>query len=663
MRCARSGWPGCWLLLAAVAAAGAVTGRADGLTPATSFARGEFITGPMSGTSAGPLVFVNEAVGAGVFYNSNLFGASAIIGNIEAGFVWSGHEVFDRSQSGYGPAVAREVTAPDITGQVDFHATMVGHVMAGTGYINTGTSSGLTYVGTGIAPFAKIWSGAIATAYSTSTTSIGSFSTTPASTVPVYRQMFQGISGTRVDVVNSSFGYTDPAALDQESLAIDALARENPTVTFVAAAGNDDVTPVFAPGAVYNGITVGSVGGTGFLTPSTFSSRGAVDFYNPQTSGTLVGVRAAVDIAAPGEQAFLAAYLGPTGGLAPLTTITQDPSPTDLYFLDQDGTSFAAPVVAGGVALMKDAAKYFALPETAFDSRVVKAVLMATADETAGWNNGQTTVDGVVRTTQALDYATGAGLVNLTTAGRAYVEATTLDVSGTTGGTIGGKGWDLGAVTVGGANDYLLGTTLTGTTQLQVALNWFTGGEFNSAGDSGTRTSFANLDLQVWSVASGSFASLVAESVSLYNNAELLRLVLPEGDYGLRVSLPQMIYDTGTTAVTAETYGLSWNTIAVPEPAAPVLAAAGAVLAGIAFRRRRRAAQAARGAAVMDGPGGRPYDPAPLQENPPEAGSPCRCSSSEASPWTASRPPPPAATTCSVARPSSSPTRRASSRP
>ncbi|MFM8290481.1 MAG: S8 family serine peptidase [Planctomycetia bacterium] len=620
------------------------------------------MAGPYPG---GPYTLVNTAVGAGIFYNTGLFGERSVIGNVEAGFVWGGHEVFNRTGSALGPAVAQQIVAPDNTGQLDFHATMVGHVLAGTGYIPaTGTSSAaFSNVAIGMAPAAAIWSGAIATAYSTSTASIGSFSTTPASTVPVYRQMFQGISGTRADVVNSSFGYTDPAALDQESLAIDALAWENPTVTFVAAAGNDDVTPVFAPGNVYNGITVGSVGGAGFGTPSEFSSRGPVDFYNPQTSGTLVGVRAAVDIAAPGEQQFLAAYLGPTGGLAPLTTITQDPSPTDRYFVNQDGTSFASPLVAGGVALMKDAAKYFALPETAFDSRVVKAVLMATADETAGWNNGQTTVDGVVRTTQALDYATGAGLVNLTIAGRTYVEATTLDVSGTTGGTIGGKGWDLGAVTVGGANDYLLGTTLTGTTQLQVALNWFTGGAFDAAGDSGTRTSFANLDLQVWSVASGSFASLVAESASLYNNAELLRLILPEGDYGLRVSLPQMIYDTGTTAVTAETYGLSWNTVAVPEPATTVLAAAGAVLAGIACRRRRRAGKAARGATVMDGPGGRPYDPAAREKNPPEAGSPCRCSSSEASPWTASRPPPPAATTCSVARLSSSPMRRASSRP
>jgi hypothetical protein len=649
-----------WLRALAAVVILATPSAARAVSP-TSFTRGDFYAGPYPG---GPYTLINTAVGGGIFYNTGLYGERTVIGNVEAGFVWGGHEVFDRTGSGLGPAVAQQIAAPGNTGELDFHATMVGHVLAGSGYIPaTGTSAATFSAFTaGIAPAAAIWSGAIATAYSTSTTSIGAFSTTPASTVPVYQSMFQGISGTRADVVNSSFGYTDPAALEPESLAIDALAWENPTVTFVASAGNDDVTPVFAPGDVYNGITVGSVGGAGGLVPSGFSSYGPVDFYNPQTSGTLVGVRAAVDVAAPGEQQFLAAYLGPTGGLVPLTNLTQDPSPTDQYFVNQDGTSFSSPVVAGGVALMKDAAKYFTKPATALDSRVVKAVLMATAKETVGWNNGQAEVGGVVRTTQALDYRTGAGAVDLTAAALTYIDAATIDVSGTGGGAITNSGWDFGTVPVGGTTDYAFGTSFTGTTQLQVALDWFTGGTFDAAGYTGTRTSFANLDLQVWSVTSGSFSALVAESASLYNNAEMLRLTLPAGDYGLRVTLPAMIYDVGATPVTAESYGLSWTAVAVPEPSAAALAAAG-LACGVAVVRRRRAGRPARGAAVMDGHGGRPYDPGPFAQRPPEAGSPCPCSSLEASPWTASRPPPPAATTCSAARPSSSPMPRVSSRP
>lgn len=557
---------------------------ATGAEPATRLARLEFMAGPYP---TGPFTFVNDAVGAGIFYNTGLFGSRSVIANVEAGYVWGGHEVFNRAGSGLGPAVARLVAAPGVTGELDFHATMVGHVLAGTGYVPaSGTSAAtVTYVGTGIAPFGTLWSGAIATAYSTSTTSIGAFSATPASTVPVYQQFFQGISGTKADVINSSFGYGDPAAVEPESLAVDALARENPTVTFIAAAGNDGSGQAGAPGNVYNGITVGSVGGTGFRTPSSFSSHGLVDFYNPATATVLEGVRVAVDIAAPGEQQFLAAYLGPTGGLVPLTSVTRNPSPTDRYFVNMDGTSFASPVVAGGVALMKDAAKSFGLPASALDSRVIKAVLMASAAETVGWNNGQATVGGVVRTTQALDARTGAGAVDLEAAGLTYVNGATVDVAGLGGGAIGATGWDFGAVAVGGTTDYVLNATLTGTTELQVSLNWFAGGVFDAAGYTGSRTSFANLDLQVWSVVGGSFSSLVAESASLYSNAEMLRLTLPGGDYGLRVAFPEKIYDIGATPVTMETYGLSWTTIAVPEPSTLWIMAGGAA---VAFVRRRR---------------------------------------------------------------------------
>ncbi|MCX7413365.1 MAG: S8 family serine peptidase [Planctomycetia bacterium] len=557
---------------------------------------GQFLTGPYDPVTGGNFQFVNELVGGSIFYSSGFLGGSTIIGNIEAGHVWGDHEVFNRTGLGIGPAVERQVSAPGVTGQLDFHATMVGHVLAGTGYVAaSGTNSGgYSYLGVGMAPHARLWSGAIATSYSTSTSSIGSFDTEPTSTIPVYRQFFQGISGTAADVINSSFGGGDPSSTEPESLAIDALAFQNPNVTFVAAAGNDDTAAVSAPGNVYNGITVGSVGGTNFRTPSDFSSRGAVDFYNPVTKETVTGVRAAVDIAAPGELNVLAAYLGPTGGLVPRTDITQNPSPTNQYFVNQDGTSFASPTVAGGVALMKDAANGLGwMPGTALDSRVIKSVLMATSDRTDGWNNGQATVNGVVRTTQSLDWATGAGALDLETAGLTYVQGNTIDVGGLGGGTIGLQGWDYGSVGVNAFNDYTdytFSSTLSSPSELQVSLNWFARGAFDNATDTGTRSAFANLDLQVWSIADGVFNSLVAESTSLYNNAEFLRFTLTgAGQYGLRVLSPGMTYDANaaTEPVTSETYGLSWNMVVVPEPSAAALAAIGAALAAIMAHRRR----------------------------------------------------------------------------
>jgi hypothetical protein len=230
------------------------------------------------------------------------------------------------------------------------------------------------------------------------------------------------------------------------------------------------------------------------------------------------------------------------------------------------------------------------MPGTALDSRVIKSVLMATSDRTDGWNNGQATVGGVVRTTQALDWATGAGALDLETAGLTYVQGNTIDVGGLGGGTIGLKGWDYGSVGVNAFNDYTFSSTLSSPYELQVSLNWFARGTFDNATDAGTRSAFANLDLQVWSIADGAFNSLIAESTSLYNNAEFLRFTLTgAGQYGLRVLSAGMIYDANasTAPVTSETYGLAWNMVIVPEPSALVMAAAGAALAATLASRRR----------------------------------------------------------------------------
>jgi len=561
---------------------------------ATSACRGGVDTLPSRGTYLagpyphGPYTFVDEAVGAGIFYDSGFLGGSTVIGNVEAGLIWGDHEVFDRSGLGLGPAVEQQVSGSGALGGYDFHATMVGHALAGTGYVAATGSTAATYtpLGTGIAPLGRLWSGAIATSFSS--TSIGSFQSTAESTIPVYRQFFEGISGTACDVINSSFGSHDPAATEPQSLAIDALAFRNPGTTFVAAAGNEGPTAVLAPGACYNGITVGSVGGAAFRAPSGFSSHGRVDFFNPATGVTLAAVRTAIDVAAPGESDILAAYLGPTGGLGPFPQYTQDPSPTDLFFTNIDGTSFASPTVAGGVALMKDAAKGLGfVPATALDARVVKAVLMAASAATDGWNNGQSSAGGVIRTTQALDEQAGAGAIDLTKAGLTYVNGATMDVPGTAGGPIGSSGWDLGSIGVRGHADYPFAAPLAMNTELQVALDWFADGTFDAATDTGERTAFANLDLQVWSLVSGSFSTLVAESASTYDNEEFLRFILPAaGDYGLRVLLPGMVYDVGATSVSAEAYGLSWNLIVVPEPGTTMALAAGAAMAAIIRLRR-----------------------------------------------------------------------------
>ncbi len=554
-------------------------------------ARSLLITQQYDGETLVANLFTNEAVGAMLFYNQGFYGQRSVIANVEAGYIWNGHEVFDRSQvpAGFGSstAITQYVADASITPEYDFHATMVGHVLAGSGYTSTETGGQFSYAGMGIAPFAELWSGAIATSFSSE--NIGGFSATTESTLTPYRTFFRGINGQKADVINSSWGGYDPAANAETTRTIDALARENSTVAFVVSAGNSGAFPVSAPGSAYNNITVGSVGGAHFLTPSDFSSREAVDFYNPATGETIEGVRAAVDIAAPGENLALAAYLGSTGGLASLANVVQDPSPTDLYFLRQSGTSFAAPIVAGGIGLLKDVVHYYeenSVPLSAYtlDTRVVKSVLMAGATRTEGWNNGQTEQSGVVITTQSLDYATGAGAMNLEK-NCGYLPA--LHHEGCL------RTWrrcDLSK---------RLGLRSTGRRRRQrISVHRFLrraggtddltelvyGTDFD-ANDIGQSLSFSNLNLEVWQILNGALTNKVAESISLYNNTEFLRIALDTpGEYAIRVAFLGMIYDLDPAANDTD-YALAWQAETVPEPSTWLLIIFG-LAATIVLRHR-----------------------------------------------------------------------------
>lgn len=530
------------------------------------------------------LTFVNSGVGADWFYNQGFFGSSTVIGNVEAGLVWGGHDAFIRPPGAPAAVTTYQNTALGARNELDYHATMVGQVLAGSGYLSTNGGE-YSLVGLGMAPQAALVSGAVAVDFSA--TDLGSFSITTPSVVNVYQAMFQGAGVTRADVINSSWGGGDPSSSGAESLAIDGLARQNASVAMVVSAGNGGSAPVGAPASGFNNISVGSLGGSSFLQPSGFSSQGAVDFYNPTTLITLRGVRSAVDIAAPGERMVLAAYLGDTGSLgastAPnLVSLVQASSPTDQYFFNMDGTSFSAPVVAGGIALLKDVANLvYGANSNAQDTRVIKSVIMAGSRETDGWNNGQ---DAMNVTTQALDRQTGAGALDLVAAADVYFFGTA-DVPGSVGGVIANQGWDSATVNLGSMLEYRFGSEFSQEMALTVALNWFSVREFDGLNDTGSDVAFSNLDLQVWSLDSeGQFLSKVGESMSTYENTEFLRIdSLEAGSYGLRVLFGSKVFDT-TQAVNEEFFGLAWNASAVPEPSFTFFLT-GALL--LCFRRRR----------------------------------------------------------------------------
>ncbi|HSV15171.1 MAG TPA: S8 family serine peptidase, partial [Tepidisphaeraceae bacterium] len=350
-------------------------------------------------------VTINTFIGADRFYDAGFLGQSAVVANIEGGFVWNQHETLTQ--------VTTFFNDPSITGQFDAHATAVGQTIAGEG--------SLFYHQAGIAPFANLWSGAIATGFGPG----GSFFLSDASfATPYLMAMKTGVNGLgTADVINSSWG--DASELDGNglyTLTIDALAAATGK-TVVLAAGNSGpgADTVGSPASGFNAIVVGALGSDTsnpqYGTPSNFSSRGPNDVFIPIAADGSAGVtlkakRAPVDLAAPGENLIVAYYGGATGSNS--GGIDTSNGATNFYSFNAAGTSFAAPIVAGGAALLVDAAhSYFPNDDKAVDGRVIKAVLMNAADKTVGWDNGQSLVGGVVRTTQALDYATGAGRVDL----------------------------------------------------------------------------------------------------------------------------------------------------------------------------------------------------------------------------------------------------------
>ena len=540
--------------------------------------------------------FVNSVVGWDAFFDSGFRGGSSTIGMIEAGTAWFDHEVFARSPGSPAAFTGWANPSSSVANEQDFHATTVAHVLAGSGFIDDGNGGSFTLVGLGMAPEARLVSGGVATEYSA--TDLGAFSISTASMLNAYRDFFRGnqlgAGVAALDVINSSWGGPgDAASISVESLTIDALARENSAVAHVLSAGNSgNEVGVSFPGNGFNNISVGSSGSTGFLQPSDFSSGGLVDFFNPiENGGTLVaGARVAVDLVAPGENFFLAAYLGNSGGIgAALPEMTESPLPTDRYFLEISGTSYAAPIVAGGIALLKDVARE-GLGETpvshpqAFDTRVMKSVLMAGTRATDGWNNGQDTANV---TTQALDPVAGAGMLDLLTTANIYLgQSRGIENPGTA--IVDASGWSLSTINLAQtANDYIIDTPFTRSISLTVSLNWFAVREIDPDEDIGFDLAFSNLDLQVWLLGGdGEFAEMVGESRSIYQNSEFLRLdSLAPGQYAMRVRFDEMVFDR-TAAIDSETYSLAWNAVIIPEPGASLLA--GIALVIVLTKRTRR---------------------------------------------------------------------------
>lgn len=544
-------------------------------------------------SNAGPNVFdgvnINQLVGADRFYWNGYWGSRAVIANVEAGHIWNGHETLSRLDTYFN-----DPSIDTGTRQYDWHATMVGHCLGGQGILYGWTINDFnTAAWYGMAPEAQIWSGAIASKWNADPNPqyefTGSFEITSQSFIYGYKTPMQtGINGRKADVINSSWGFEEPTGSADETKIIDALAYANHT-TVVLAAGNHDggTAQVYGPASGYNSIVVAALapdtGSQPYMTPATFSNAGPNDYLNPKAKLNQVtpGVRATVSIAAPGDNLTLAFYSGVTGGHTSGTDFLDGSG--QYYYPDMGGTSFASPIVAGGAGLLVDLGYDRFGGGTSIDGRVIKAVLLNAADKTLGWNNGQHVVNGVITTSQSLDYNVGAGRLNLDRAYDQYTAGTT-DLPGLRGGIVPKMGWDFGEVSVGAPTDYYISERLVTGYKLTATLDWFVNRQFDETTQSAADVQFDDLDLQVWSVVDSLPSSLIAESASAYNNVEHLWFDLPaDGFYMLRVSWYGENYDMPGSTPNADQFGLAWA-VTVPEPGGMVVIA----IAGALLVRRRR---------------------------------------------------------------------------
>ena len=344
---------------------------------------------------------------------------------------------------------------------------------------------------------------------------------------------------------------------------------------------NGATTTVSTPARISNAISVGALGNpNSFNTIASFSSRGPVDFYNYGTGQTVSAARVGVDVVAPGQSISVASYEA------------VNPSITGFYTYGS-GTSFAAPIVSGVVSLLYSDSYAKNRGEESRDARLMKAVIINSADKVSGWDNGQrvrnnvqvsgfnggadVSFDNVIATEQSLDYTYGGGALNAKAAYEQYAENST---------------WVMGDVALGGEYVQAIGTAKAGDI-LTTTLTWFEqiGVDIDDSGDDYSfgygDAAFSNLDLEVWYYDASSDAySAVALSDSLYNSVEHLSFALEAaGQYFLRVVFDEMIY--GDLLGDAETFALVWNLAAIPE-ASDFAAMFGLLALILAFYRNRR---------------------------------------------------------------------------
>ncbi|HTQ38987.1 MAG TPA: S8 family serine peptidase [Pirellulales bacterium] len=512
-------------------------------------------------------------------------GAGVIVGIVDSG-VKSTH-----------PALSgRQVAAQDFVGDGDTSADDISTEGHGTAMASAILSSDPTH--TGLAPSAQYVNARVLNAGS-------AFSGDST----VMNGVGYAVS-QHVNVMNLSLDFNPPSntsGTDGIDLILDWAAEQGVNVTVSAgniAAHRDETTGevvlddppsnqfVRSPGSAYNVVTVGRTGvpvgedpNAGPITANTvlnydqIMSNSATGPINSQ-SGT--ADRDKPDLVAPGTYITLANNMFTPG------------QPSTYWTSGLNGTSISSALVCG---MMAQEIGYGISNNLSTSPLVIKATMMASADpvydkvlpSTSGPPNltpaaawaprASSNVNGVLVVTAPLDADSGAGQID---GARLYQQYS----AGQQRGTVNSIGWDLNTISGAASSTYNINTPEIAGSQINVSLNWFrqvlwTDTNHDNVadyGDSFTAQTLGDLNLKVLVN-----STLVAESISAFDNEQFLSFLLPQsGTVSIEVD------DLGVSgAPMSEQYGLAWNIVSVPEPAAWALAVCGAMSIAICLLRGR----------------------------------------------------------------------------